>query len=113
MKDYGIIAQITSETSGIQTGFILNDHKLSSKYKPGQSLKCRVLDIDYSKKIADLKELSDKTSGEVVIKASSKKAMKPEHKTKAIVELNKEGYLVVSVKSSRSTLGLCIHSNLN
>ena len=71
-------------------------------------MKCRVLDIDYSKKIADLKELTEKSSSDVV-----SKSMNPDHKTKVIVELNKDGYLVVSVKSSRSTLGLCIHSNFN
>ena len=27
--------------------------------------------------------------------------------------MNKEGYLVVSIKSQRSSLGLCLHSNFN
>ena len=57
MKDYGIIAKIKAEeTSTVQTGFIMNDQKAHSKYKQGQSLRCRVLDIDPVKKIADLSE---------------------------------------------------------
>jgi len=58
VKDYGVIVQIAgeSEAGGVQTGFIMNDQKSSHKYKQGQTLSCKVLDIDPVKKIADLSE---------------------------------------------------------
>jgi len=35
VKDYGIIAKLNRVEGNVQTGFILNDHKLAQKYKPG------------------------------------------------------------------------------
>jgi ribosomal protein S1 len=99
--------QILTEGHEVKTGFILNDHKLQSKYKTGMKLKCRVLDVDFDKKIADLKEISDKQTEE------GSKTFKPDQKVKVIVEINKEGYLVVSLKSQRQTLGLCFYQNFN
>ena len=106
VKDYGIIAQIKIEgASDFKTGFILNDHKLAQKYKPGQVISCRVLDIDATKKIVDLKEIDKVTEASKEFKAG--------HKSKGIIELNKEGYLVVSLKSNRSVLGVCLNNNFN
>lgn len=65
-----------------------------------------MLDIDSAKKIADLKEV-DTTS------QKAKKDFKTGQKNKGIVELNKEAYLVVSLKSSRQTIGLLLNSNFN
>lgn len=70
-------------------------------------MKCRILDVDYSKKIADLKELSKTES------TTSVKQFKSETKQKCVVELNKGRYLVVSFKSSRNTLGLILNGNFN
>lgn len=57
VKDYGIIAKIKAEEESlVQTGFIMNDQKSKQKYKQGQALRCRVLDIDPIKNIADLSE---------------------------------------------------------
>lgn len=39
IKDYGLIVALKLD-SDVKTGFILNDHKLSQKYKPGQKLTC-------------------------------------------------------------------------
>jgi len=36
------------------------------------------------------------------------KELKTGQKCKAVVELNKESYLIVSIKNNRSLLGLCI-----
>jgi len=105
IKDYGLIVTLKLD-SDVKTGFILNDHKLSQKYKPGQKLTCRVLDIDSAKKIADLKEVDTASQ-------KAKKDFKAGQKNKGIVELNKEGYLVVSLKSSRQTIGLLLNSNFN
>lgn len=73
VKDYGIIAQIKSDDKAIiQTGFIVNDQRSSDSkaYKQGQLLKCRVLDIDPAKGIADLSE----KLGEVKDKRADKEA---------------------------------------
>jgi ribosomal protein S1 len=106
VKDYGIIAKMVGVEGNVQTGFILNDHKFGQKYKSGQSLTCRVLDIDISKKIADLKEVE--TS-----KSHTQKDFKLDQTQKGIVELNKDGYIVVSLKSCRTTLGICLNNNFN
>lgn len=110
VKDYGIIGQISDcQGSEVQTGFILNDHKLKNKYKVGQKLTCKILDIDTSKKIADLKEVQEGTKEE----QANHKKIKPDSKQKVIVELNKDGYLIVSLKSNRSILGICLTGNFN
>ena len=107
VKDYGIITQIKSKDESIKTGFILNDHKLGQKYKPGQTVHCRVMDIDQVKKIADLKEVKADTADE------DTKTFKEGAKVKAIVELNKEGYLVLALKNARHKLGICKHTFFN
>jgi ribosomal protein S1 len=103
VKDYGIIVQMEGEN--VQTGFIINDHKDGkSKYKQGQALKCTVLDVDPLKKIADLSEKTFK---------KSEKEIKIGSSTKAIIELNKESYLICSLKNNRRKFGICILQNLN
>ena len=38
---------------------------------------------------------------------------KAESKHKVIIELNKDGYLIVSFKNQRKSLGICLTSNFN
>lgn len=103
VKDYGIITQIEGEN--VQTGFIINDHKGGQgKYKQGQALKCVILDVDPLKKIADLSEKTFKKSDKDIIVGSS---------CKAIVELNKDSYLICSLKNNRKKFGICIMQNFN
>ena len=109
VKDYGLIAKIkVEESSLVQTGFIMNDQKAKSKYKQGQALRCRVLDIDPTKNIADLSEKL------IDIKAKGgAKELADGSKCKAVVELNKESYLIVSIKTNRARIGFCMLSNFN
>ena len=100
MKDYGIIVQLENN----QTGFIINDHKLNQKYKQWQSLKCIVLDVDPEKRIVDLSEKAFK---------NTEKSIKNVHSYKGIVELNKDNYLIVSIKNNRKKFGVCILQNFN
>ena len=103
VKDYGIITQIEGEN--VQTGFIINDHKGGQgKYKQGQALKCVILDVDPLKKIADLSEKTFKKSDKDIKVGSS---------CKAIVELNKDSYLICSLKNNRKKFGICIMQNFN
>jgi ribosomal protein S1 len=103
VKDYGIITQIEGEN--VQTGFIINDHKGGQgKYKQGQALKCVILDVDPNKKIADLSEKTFKKSDKDIKVGSS---------CKAIVELNKDSYLICSLKNNRKKFGICIMQNFN
>jgi len=103
VKDYGIITQIEGEN--VQTGFIINDHKgAHGKYKQGQAVKCVILDVDPVKKIADLSEKTFKKSDKEIQVGSS---------CKAIVELNKDSYLICSLKNNRRKFGICIMQNLN
>ena len=84
----------------------MNDQKKDKKYKQGQAIKCRVLDIDPVKNIADLSEkLIDVKSKTASIEKGAK--------VKAIIELNKESYLIVSIKSNRSKIGFCMLTNFN
>jgi ribosomal protein S1 len=87
----------------------LNDHKIGGKYKAGQKLTCRVLDVDSVKKIADLKELPKGTEDQGQIKTK----FKADQKHKVVVELIKDDYLIVSFKNSRATLGICLAKNFN
>jgi predicted RNA-binding protein with RPS1 domain len=74
-KENLCITQITEpKLSNVQSGFLMEHHKLSSKVKAGQKLRCRILDVDYSKKMADLKELPKEGN------TTSVKEMKPESK---------------------------------
>ena len=91
VKDYGLIAAI--EGFGDLTGFIVNEQKSSGKhYKVGSVLECIVLDIDMSKMIVDLSERL----------AESKEKEAPQGNQKAVVELNKEQYLIVTFKKARN-----------
>ena len=69
-------------------------------------MQCIVLDVDPSKRIADLSEK---------LTTVKTKTAKPQVNfiQKAIVELNKDQYLIVSMKSSRKTLGICMTNNFN
>ena len=69
-------------------------------------MQCIVLDVDPSKRIADLSEK---------LTTVKTKTAKPQVNfiQKAIVELNKDQYLIVSMKSSRKTLGICMANNFN
>ena len=84
----------------------MNDQKAGTKYKQGQTLSCVVLDIDPVKNIADLSEklLCVKTKDHEV---------KVGKTYKALVELNKESYLILSIKNNRKKLGICILQNFN
>jgi len=68
-----------------------------------------VLDVDPIKKIADLSEKSTNIKSS----KSSDKELQRGSQCKAIVELNKDAYLIVSIKSDRSKICLCIMSNFN
>jgi hypothetical protein len=67
---------------------------------------CRVLDIDPVKKMADLSE-------KLGVVRNSDKEVKEGTKVRVLVELNKEGYLVVTLKNNRSVVGVCIPHNFN
>jgi ribosomal protein S1 len=75
---------------------------LAQKYKPGQTLNCMILDIDISKKIADLKEISGKSK-------DSGKELKAGQKIKAVVELSKDGFCILAFKTQRNSLALMIN----
>jgi hypothetical protein len=63
-----------------------------------------VLDVDPVKKIADLSEKTFKKSEKEVKVGSS---------CKAIVELNKDSYVICSMKNNRRKFGICVMQNLN
>jgi len=105
VKDYGVIVKI-SDNDELSTGFIINSQTISKKYKQGQKIKCRVLDIDPTKKMADLSEkLAEGKSG--------KKEPKVGDECKVVVELNKDSFVVVSLKQNRSKIGFCILQSFN
>ena len=103
IKDYGLILQVDGVTDEDDlTGFVANEQLASSKtYKVGAQLTCVVLDVDTDKKIIELSErlVSDKA-------ADQEKKLKENQK--AIIEMNNEKYLVVTLKSNRSRIGVCI-----
>ena len=65
--------------------------------------------MDPVKKIADLSEKLVNTKAP----KSGGKELQVGAQCKAIVELNKEAYLIVSIKNDRSKICLCIMSNFN
>lgn len=113
VKDYGLILEIVDSE---MTGFIVNEQKRKADktYKVGDTLKeCVILDIDFEKRIVDLSERLS-TSGDQEESKTAKKAKKGDQSfQKAVVELNKEKYLVVSLKSDRSQVGVCILHGLS
>jgi translation initiation factor 2 alpha subunit (eIF-2alpha) len=100
VKDYGLIVAI--EKYADLTGFVVNEQKLSpdKQYKEGQKLDCIVLDCDTEKAIVDL---SERLSTSKQSEESSKKSAQ-----KAFVEVVKDQYLVVTLKSNRSKVVACI-----
>jgi len=105
VKDYGVIVKVLDQEE-VTTGFIINTQTTSKKIKPGQKIRCRVLDVDPIKKMADLSE----KLGEV---KTSKRDVKVGEEFKAIVELNKESFVILSLKSDKSKIGFCILHNFN
>lgn len=105
VKDYGVIVKILDQEE-VTTGFIINAQITSKKIKPGHKMRCRVLDVDPVKKMADLSE----KLGEV---KTSKRDVKVGEEFKAVVELNKESFVIVSLKSDKSKIGFCILQNFN
>ena len=112
VKDYGLILDIVG-SSGSMTGFIVNEQKLKQdkSYKVGEKISdLVVLDIDFEKKIVDLSE-------RLTVNEESKQAKKKDAQQggfqKAVVELNKEQYLVVSLKADRSKIGVCVLHGLS
>ena len=76
-------------------------------YKDGETVvNCIVLDIDSEKKIVDLSERL--YSAEESKQKKAKKGEEGNSYQKAVVELNKEQYLVVSLKSDRTSIGVCL-----
>lgn len=69
-------------------------------------IKCIVIDVDPSKRIADLSEKL------VSVKSKSEK-VKVGSTCKAIVELNKDSYLIASLKNNRKSIGICMMNNFN
>ena len=112
-KEYGLILDIPNQDDEESqlTGFIVNEQKKSSKaYKQGAKVKCIVLDVDAEKKIVDLSErLVAQESADA--KADDKKSKKEYQK--AIVELNKDEYLIISLKNDRSKIGVCLLQSLS
>lgn len=97
------------------TGFIVNQQKkkIDKLYKAGETIvDSIILDIDYEKKIV---ELSERLVGQEESKQAnaSKKAPGKTEFQKAVVELNKEQYLVVTLKSDRTKVGVCILHSLS
>jgi len=89
VKDYGLILAIKDHDD--VTGFIINEQKASGKqYKVGSEIECVVLDIDTSKMIVDLSER---------LLTTKKKEKAASSSQKAFVELNKEQYLVITLKN--------------
>lgn len=105
-KDYGNIVSV-EKYPGL-TGFILSEHLTNKKeYKEGSKVSCIVLDLDFEKEILDLSErLGEKQAGHAV-------TIKVGHQYKAVVELNKEDYLLVSFKQSKTSIGLLMMQSLN
>ena len=105
VKDYGLILGIEGQEE--MTGFIVNEQlkKADKTKKVGDSVSCVVMDIDFDKKIVDLSErLATKDQEET----KQAKSAKQTTLQKAVVELNKEQYLVVSLKADRSQIGVSI-----
>ena len=102
------------------TGFIVNEQKLKSDkvYKIGETVvDCIVLDIDFEKQIVDLSErlVNQQLEESKELTSQKKQAKKTQQQqsfVKAVVELNKERYLVISLKSNRSKIGVCILQGL-
>lgn len=99
VKDYGLIVALDGSDL---TGFIVNEQKSTGKtYKVGTTLECVVLDIDTEKKIVDLSE-------RLVESSEPTEKGKPKEIQKAFVELSKENYMIISMKSNRKIIGVCV-----
>jgi hypothetical protein len=107
-KDSYILVGSSSESQAV-TGFVVEDHcsKEPQKYKAGEQVLCRVLDIDYEKKLADLSQVVSNHQNPPINSILKQSAKYPVNEAeKAVVELNKESYLIVSLKKNRNMLGL-------
>lgn len=107
VKDYGNIVGV-EKYPGL-TGFILTEHLVAKKeYKEGQKMSCVVLDIDFEKEILDLSEkLAEKSD------AKTAGTVKVAHQYRAVVELNKEDYLLISFKQSKGQIGILQMQSFN
>lgn len=105
VKDYGNIVGVEKFPS--LTGFVLSEHLNPKKeYKEGQEISCVVLDIDFEKEILDLSErLAEAKPAPAQVKVG--------HQYRVTVELNKEDYLLVSFKQSRTCIGLLMTQSFN
>jgi ribosomal protein S1 len=93
VKEYGLILKVSED----YTGFIINEQKKSGKtFKEGASIEGTLLDIDYDRKMLDLSERVIKD-----VKAGK-------DKSKAVVELTKDSYMIVSLKQNRQKFGVCL-----
>ena len=107
VKDYGLILSVDGFQDDL-TGFIANEQLATSKqYKIGTSISCIVLDVDTDKKIIELSERLTTNDATKDIQTKLK------DNVKAIVEMNNERYLVVTLKNQRSTIGVCLLQDLN
>ena len=80
------------------TGFIINEQIKSGKtFKPGASIEATLLDIDCDKKMLDLSE-----------RVASKDVKSGKDKSKAVVELTKDSYMIVSLKNDRQKFGVVL-----
>lgn len=72
---------------------------------------CRVLDIDPVKRIVDLSERLALASGQ----KTSSKDFEAGRRCTANIELNKESYIIVSVKGPNKNygIGICLLQNFN
>ena len=68
-----------------------------------------MLDIDNEKRIVDLSErLYTVEESKVSKKSRKEEAASSKGYQKAVVELNKESYLVVTLKADRSRVAICL-----
>ncbi len=93
VKEYGLILKVSED----YTGFIINEQQKSGKtFKEGASIEGTLLDIDCDRKMLDLSErvIKDAKAGK--------------DKSKAVVELTKDSYMIVSLKQNRQKFGVCL-----
>ena len=85
LKDYGAIAHVPGAT-----GFIMK-HNLHNVYREGDKMQAQILDVDYAKKVIDLREVDGST-----------KEPKLDKKLSGQVLLVKDAYSIIKLKSSNS-----------
>lgn len=106
VKEYGLIVQLAegqAEKAGLSsyTGFIVNGQRNSDKkYKEGQEINCVLLDVDNDKQMLDLSER--------LCSVDKSAASKIKENAKAVVEVVKENYMIVSMKADRTQFAVCL-----